>query len=121
VGRDTVDAVLANPTLIVLIAFAAPWVALGGIALYLLRNKNGNGKGERANGPEPQATLAGVNGALEAVKLMVKQVLDRTHALEAAISALRKENRARADSDAALRERVAAIESRQGHDGRTAR
>lgn len=112
------EQILAGENSFALFVLSAPWIGLGTFvgyfALARLRNANGSCNGKRrVNGTDSQATLAGVNGALEAMKLMLKQVLDRTHALEAAISALRKENRARADSDAHLRERVAAIEGRQ--------
>lgn len=118
--RHPVEAVLANPTALVLIALAAPWVAMGGIALYALRTRgNGHGKGSgRVNGADSELSLSGLYGAMEAVKVMVQQVLNRVHDLEAMISGLREENRAKAESDARLRERVAAIEGAQGHDGR---
>lgn len=115
------EQILTGDGTLPLFLLASPWIGLGAFVGYFALNKLRNGKSNgRSNGADSQISVAGVHGQMEALKAMVKQVLDRTHALESAISALRKENRARADSDAHLRERVAIIEGRQqGHDGRT--
>lgn len=108
------EQILSGEHSLALFLLLSPSLALclvvGYFALAKLRNGHGKANG-RTNGAGSQLSVAGLAAQVEALKVMVKQVLDKMHSIDSALSALRQENRARADSDARLRERIAAIEA----------
>lgn len=115
--------VLSGPFTVVLIFLAAPGIGIGiyvmHVLLQRLRGKGDNGNPPRVNfdGTESHMTWAQLYGQVEAINVMTRQVLDRIHSLEDAISALRKENGAHSDAISTLRERVATMEGeRRGRE-----
>lgn len=114
-----VEHILSGP-LIALIFLAAPGVGIGIYVMHILLQKLRNGRGENSDdqlrvkfdGTESRMSWAQLYGQVEAINVTTRQILDRIHTLEGDISALRKENGARADAISRLGERIATIEGR---------